>query len=172
MSETKQDSPVKRETKPRESPKDKRYRRGRGKKSRRQPALKTPKYTGDTEELKGHVFDLGYNQSDQCTTTTREISHHVGKTYKYGADVKRSIDSLTQLVLQVPTDPVYPDPANPSPVIKRLQERSVDAYVRRMEILEQNLRTLYSLIWGQCSMPLKARVESRNEFEIILTNMD
>ena len=77
MPEVKTESPAKKETSPRETPKERRYRRGRGKKTRRQQAPKTPKYTGDTEDLKGNVFDLGYNQSDQYTTTVRELSQYV-----------------------------------------------------------------------------------------------
>lgn len=146
MSEVKLESLVKKETKPRESLKEQRYHRGRDKKNRRQPASRTPKYTGNTEDLKGHVFDLGYNQSDQYTATIREISQYVGKNYKYGADVKISIDSLTELTLVMPTDPIYPDPGSPSSVIKILRERSVDAYVRRAEIPDQNLKTLHSLV--------------------------
>ena len=172
MIEVKEKGSPKRETKARVSPQEKRRRRGRGRNSRRQPAQRTPKYTGDTDDLKGHIYDIGYNQSDQYTTTTREIAHHVGRTYKHGADVKRSIDELTQLSLQVPTDPVHPDPSNPSAVVKRIWEREVDTYARRKDILEHNLRTLYSLIWGQCSLPLKAKLESRNEFQHILNSMD
>ena len=72
----------------REPPRDRKYRRGKGKQSRRKSVTKSPRYTGITDELKDHVFDIGYNQCDQYTTTVREISHHVGRTYKNGADVK------------------------------------------------------------------------------------
>ena len=92
------------------------------------------------------MFDLGYNQSDQYTTTIKEISQHVAKTYKNGTDVKQSIDNMTPLVIDMPLDPVYPDPDDPSPIIKRLWSRSVDTYARRVEILEQNMKTLYSLV--------------------------
>ena len=71
----------------------------------------------------------------------------MGKTYKNGADVKRSIDELIPITLTVvPSDPVYPDPTHPSPVVKRIWERNFDAYIRRRDILDQNLRTLYSFI--------------------------
>ena len=95
--------------KPKESPKDRRFRRGKGKKARRRHPVRGTKFIGNTEDLGEHVYDIGYNQSDQYTTTTREISHHVGHTYKNGADVKRSIDGLTQLLLAIPVDHVYPD---------------------------------------------------------------
>ena len=172
MPESTVESPVKRETKTRESPKERQYRRGKGKKSRRPPAPRTHKYTGDEEVLKGHVFDIGYNQSDQYTTTIREISQHVAKTYKNGSDVKKSIDTMEHLTLDMPTDPVYPDPIDPSPVIKHLWNRSVDAYARRVELLEQNMKTLFSLVWGQCSMPLKAKIESDVDFTEVEEDMD
>ena len=117
--------------------------------------MRGTKFIGNTEDLGDHIYDIGYNQSDQYTTTTREISHHVGRTYKNGADVERSIDGLTPLVLDIPVDPVYPDESNLSKVVIRIWEREVDGYVRRKDTLDQNLRTLYSLIWGQCSPSMK-----------------
>ena len=172
MPEVKVESPAKQETKIRESPKERRYRRGKGKKQRRQTAPRSPKYTGSEEELKGHVFDLGYNQSYQYTTTVKEISQHVAKTYKNGSDVKKSIDNMAHLIIDMPLDPVYLDPDDTSPVIKRLWSRSVDTYARRVETLEQNMKTLYSLVWGQCSMPLKDKIESDEVFNLVEADMD
>ena len=172
MAETEDTTPPPTTFKKKESPRDRRFRRGKGKKARRNPLARGPKFTGDTEDLKDHVYDVGYNQSDQYTTTTREISHHVGRSYKNGADVKRSIDGLRPMVIPIPPDPVHPDPLNPSAVLIRIWEREVDGYVRRKDTLDQNLRTLYSLIWGQCSPSMKAKLEARNTHKDIRDRMD
>ena len=73
--------------------------------------------------------------------------------------MSRSIESLAKLILRVPKDPIHPDPMNPRAVITMIWEKEVDAYVCRKETLDQSLRTLYSLVWGQCSPSMKAKLE-------------
>jgi hypothetical protein len=43
----------------------------------------------------------------------------------------------------------------------RIWEKQVDEHVKRETMLEENLKTAYSLIYGQCSDVLRAKLESR-----------
>ena len=38
--------------------------------------------------------------------------------------------------------------------------------------LEATLRSLFNVVWGQCSKPLKNKLESKNEFKSIKENKD
>ena len=66
---------------PSETSKERRNRRGKGKKARRTKWLTfcKPKFSGHTKELKDEGYDLTYNISDQYTTKTRAIAEYVGR---------------------------------------------------------------------------------------------
>ena len=50
------------------------------------------KFTGLEDALGDYTYTLGHIQAENFATTTKAISNYVGKTYKNGGDVKRSID--------------------------------------------------------------------------------
>ncbi len=51
-------------------------------------------------------------------------------------------------------------------------EKKVDEFVKRETYLEQNMKTLYSLVWGQCTDAMRQKVEATNEFEKLSSNGD
>jgi hypothetical protein len=56
---------------------------------------------------------------------------------------------------------------------KRVWENEVDAFVKRKGYLAENNNTLYSVVWGQCSEPLCAKLEAlSNYYEAISTEAD
>ena len=65
-----------------------------------------PKFEGKCEDLKGHIYDCSDSkQADIYTRTTKEVAEYVGKTYKYGNDVRLAIESLSPPAIQEPNDP-------------------------------------------------------------------
>jgi hypothetical protein len=72
----------------------------------------------------------------------------VGRSYKYhGADTKTALETLSE-----PTFPELTDPAaNATRTQERIWEKQVDEHVRRGTMLMENLKTAYSLMYGQCS---------------------
>jgi hypothetical protein len=95
--------------------------------------------------------------ADIFTKTTREICEYVGRTYKYGADTKTVLETLTTPVFPEPTDP----PTGATRTQERIWEKQVDEHVKRGSMLTENLKTAYSLIYRQCSDALHAKFESR-----------
>jgi hypothetical protein len=67
-------------------------------------------------------------------------------------------------------------PDDPSPTAtlteKRIWEKEVDGYVRKKSYLDENLKTLYSLIWGQCTNVMRARVEALDNYEVMSSEGD
>ena len=52
-------------------------------------------FKGKCTDLAGHIFDCSKpGQADPCITTKEEIEDYVGRTYKYGGDIKWSIKNL------------------------------------------------------------------------------
>jgi cytochrome c biogenesis protein ResB len=66
----------------------------------------TPKFEGKCTELKGHIYDCSDSrQSDKFTKTTKEIAEYVGRTYKYGGDIRVVVNNLEEISITEPTDP-------------------------------------------------------------------
>ena len=118
-------------------------------------APRAPKFEGKCPELKGHIYDASdARQSDQFIRTTREISEFVGRTYKYGGDIRLAVETLTAPTLVPPAD--YGDGATRTEI--RIWEKMVDEHVRRISGLEENIKTLYSLVWGNAATWLDRRL--------------
>jgi hypothetical protein len=44
-------------------------------------------------------------------------------------------------------------------------EKKIDEFVKRKLPLEENLRTLYTLVWGQCTKIVRARLEALDNYK-------
>ncbi len=51
----------------------------------------------------------------------------------------------------------------------RIWEKEVDEYVKKKKYLYENLKTLYSLVWGQCTDVICTRIEALDKYEIMLS---
>jgi hypothetical protein len=132
-------------------------------------AVPKTKFTGRCTDIDGHVYDLcGTQQADQYTRTTEEISIYVAKEYSYGGDIGMAVKTLALPEFKLPAD--LPEDATLGEV-KQWEDR-IKRIGNREEALERNIQKLYNLIWGQCSDPLHARLESLDEFEAISRTMD
>jgi hypothetical protein len=117
------------------------------------------KFEGRCEELTGHVYDCANARqaADQFTKTMHEICKYVGRMYKYGAEMKVALETLTDPVFTEPTDP----PATATHTQVRIWEKQVNEHVKRGTMLSENLKTAYSLIYRQCSDAMRAKLELR-----------
>ena len=124
-------------------------------------APRAPKFEGKCADLKGHIYDCSdVRQSDQYTKTTKEIAEYVGRTYKYGGDTRLAIETLKKPELVEPTDP----PEEASKTASKIWEKEIDAYVKKKDYIDENMMTLYSLIWGQCTDIMRQKVEAHESF--------
>ena len=129
----------------------------------------TPRFEGKCEDLKGHIYDCAdIRQGDQYSRTTKEISEYVGRTFKFGMDTKLSIEKLQLVVIPMPSDP----PLESTRTDIRIWEKRIDDYVKRETSLKENIKTTYSLIWGQCSDAMRQKVESVEGFKGISEDGD
>ena len=121
------------------SPRNRRFRRGNGKKQRRLTFHQ--RFSGATENLKGNIFDIAHNQTELYNATIKAIAEHVGITYKNGADVRSSVEQLKALTITIDDEP-----QNVTALQSRVWNKEADNAVRRIDILTQNLKTLSSLV--------------------------
>jgi hypothetical protein len=115
----------------------------------KKPVIQQVKFEGKCTDLKGHIYDCSDSrQADICTRTTKEIVEYFRTSYKYGSDMRLAVYNLKASVLEKPGDPE-------DETLKAdmwIWEKDIDeSYIREKKCLKENLKTLYSLVWGQCS---------------------
>ena len=121
-----------------------------------------PKFEGRCSDLTGFIFDCSDNtQADRFTKVTREISEYVLKEYSYGSDLHISILDLEETTIPEPDDP---DPGA-SETQKAIWRERVKKYVARTEFLEENIKSLYSLVLGQCTDIMRQKIEADPDFD-------
>jgi hypothetical protein len=134
-----------------------------------QPSTRLNRFEGRCNDLKGHVYDsIDARQADQYTKTTREIAEFIGRTYKFGMDTCLLIKNMQLLGISQPND--SPEDATRTDI--RIWEKNVNDYVKRKMILSENIKTAYSLIWGQCSDVMRQKVEAYPGYLSVSQNGD
>lgn len=129
---------------------------------------KGPRFEGGVDALKGHIYGCSSPRADHYIKTTREIAKYVGLTYENGDDVKRAIESLTDTTFTKPADPI----AGATMTQTRLSEIYVNKYIERKEIYSKNMKSAYSLVWGQCTNAFQAKLELWDDHSHIALNRD
>ena len=120
------------------------------------------KFEGKCDDLKGNIYDCSDSrQSDLFAKTTKEISGYVGRTYKYGGDIRLVVENLEIVDIEMPEDP----PTGATRTENRIWEKEVDEHVKRITYLKENIKTLCSLVWGQCTDIMQQRVEATDRFD-------
>ena len=153
-----------------------RNRRGGGTSSRpTDGTTRLVRFEGKCEGLKGHVYDvLDHKQADAFAKTTKELAGYVGRTLKEGDDVRLAVKYLELPIIEEPDDPDT-DVNNPKPG-DRFKEmkwgNAMKIHQARVALLSTNMRTLYSLVIGQCSESMINKLESSEDFKEISDNSD
>ena len=115
------------------------------------------------------IYDCGvHNQADIFVKTTKEIAIYAGSKLPCGTDTKLSIVTMSVITLEKPTDPIE----DCSKTDEKIWEQQVTSYVKRLNLLEQNLKTVCTIVCGQCTDVLWARLKTFPEFEVTRTSGD
>jgi len=124
------------------------------------------KFEGKCDDIKGHIYDCSdARQSDLFVKTTKEVAEYVGRTYKYGGDIWLAVENLELSIINKPSDP----PAGATRTQECIWEKQVDEYVKRSNYLNENIKTLYSLVWAQCTDVMQQKVEALPDFYSLTT---
>ena len=138
---------------------------------RRRPRGGRPKgkpksdFKGTISDMDGHVFQT-FNESEnrsQFNKTCEQLGRYINKT----------LDSPGDL-LPLYTKHELPNISEPSPLSdedkkdkmkKLLWIEFVKTYHKRKTSLQDNIQHVYSVIWGQCSPALQAKIKQHENYE-------
>ena len=121
---------------------------GRGSRRTTTATNSRQRFKGVTEELKGEIFDLvGSRSADLFIKTKKAVTNYVGRTYQHSGNIRRAIETLTLPTIPMPIAPV----ADPMPVLLAvIFSEQVKEYVKQTSRLQENIKRLWALVWGQC----------------------
>jgi hypothetical protein len=132
-------------------------------------APKVSKFEGRHDALKGHVYDLGKGQSDTFIKTSREITDYMGRTYEKSGDICESISNeFTMIDI---ADIEEPDDVGNLIALEQWKFNFKERELRVRRLHDQN-KTLYAIVWSQCSDAMRDKVQSQPDFANISTERD
>ena len=138
-------------------------RAGRGGRRGTTTTISRQRFEGATDDLKGDIFDLvGSRSADLFIKTKKAIANYVGRTYQHSGDIRRAIETLTIPTIPMPTAPV----ADPMPVLlAAIFSEQVKEYVKQTSRLQENIKRLWALVWGQCSDTIRTRLQALDGYD-------
>ena len=98
----------------------------------------------------------------------REIAGYAGRESKLGDDVRRAIETLT-----VPT---FAAPSKPAAGADKYDEMEYGLALKQVlyqrHMLDANLKNLWSIVWGQCTEVMQAKLKADDAFDGLKANSD
>jgi hypothetical protein len=129
------------------------------------PTPRQAKFEGACAELKGSTFDCtGYDQADVYVKTKEQLEIYVGANYSHGGTMANAIDKLRAPTVSEPSPPDNYGTDKVDAAEKFKWEMQMKEIYRTQEDIKRLVQKLYSLVLGQCTDALVARVEAHNKY--------
>jgi hypothetical protein len=127
-----------------------------------QRLAQSPRFQGSEPTLAGYIYDFtNAGNSDQFVRTTKEVALYVGRKYtKFTGDL---VQAVKDLQLTDPEPPAEPGDAANAVQLKRW-ELAEKTHQSKVESYADFRAGLYSVVLGQCTETMKAKLEARAEF--------
>jgi hypothetical protein len=122
------------------------------------------KFIGEIKELNGNVYELHNETSkaNQFQKTTKAIAAYANRTMKSGNDMMNLLDNMADIDFTA----LKPKALGPDgdDVDKMILQQEVNDYVKRRKLYYENRDKLYTIVWGQCSESLQAKLKGTKAF--------
>jgi hypothetical protein len=139
------------------------------------------KFLGRSDDLKGFIYDITNTKGRVAyTRTTEELARYVGEKYTTTGSFIRT--AILTLNVPVPTRPTAPpatvapltpgDPPTTDPVDQEIFREEIRIFVKTKAAIESTMKSLYDLIWGQCSKSLRSRLRGYEDYTNYSSNAD
>ena len=139
----------------------------RTKKGKKRPAPTRPArvtFSALTEDLKGHIYDVGTgSQADQFTATTKELASYFGRKCSDNQDIWITIERQKYVLISIPTSRTDIDGG----VAKLLLVKEIVAYANHSHQYRQNNAKIYSVALGQCMEAMNNHLEGEETYKDI-----
>lgn len=115
--------------------------------------------------MNGHVFQCFNESSDpnQFEKSVEVLGEYASKKFKHAGDLATFFKDLEIPELTMPEE--FDEKKNTSKLALALWNKEVDSYSGRLTRLNDNLKALYAVAWGQCSDGMKAKLKTSDDYE-------
>jgi len=143
------------------------YRQGRGWGGNRQGhgarGRTNPSFKGHTTELGGHMFQVFHenNNRNQFVQTIEVLGKYFTKNMKYVGEIMPLARDLKNSEVLEPAS-IASTETDCNIVFK--WEKKMTDYITCKNVMQSDLKAAYTIMWGQCSEALRAKVKSSNEY--------
>jgi hypothetical protein len=132
-------------------------------------------FVGRSKDLKGFTDDVVNTKGGVAyTRTTEEIARHVGEKYTTTGSYIRT--AILTLNVPAPTRPTAPLATGTlpqvDPVDQEMFREKIRMYVKTEVGIEAAMKSVYDLIWGQCSESIRSRLRGYDDYSIFSANAD
>ena len=127
------------------------------------PKRSKVKFDVETPELNRHVFQTFGESQDkkQFTKMMEALRRYVNKHCKHAGDMSK-LFNFENPTIDPPEDISADEAKMPMKLLKWTE--NTKNYLQREQPLEDNLKTIHSVIWGQCSLSLQAKIKPEKEY--------
>jgi hypothetical protein len=133
------------------------------------------KFEGRSDDLKGFTYDVASSKGGVAyMRTTEEIARYVGEKYTtIGSFIRKAILTLN---VPAPARPVAPVATGTPPVVDSVDQEifkeKIRMYVKIEASIETTMKSLYDLLWGQCSETIRSRLRGHDDYTAYSVNAD
>jgi hypothetical protein len=114
--------------------------------------------------MNGHIFECfqeGTQKQSQFTKSLEALGEYIAKNVKNPGDMMSITDELK--VPSVPIPKNLTKEETEDPLVFTLWKESVTEYSKRKGVIQQNLKAVFTVIWGQCSESMKDKIKSLDD---------
>ena len=116
---------------------------------------------------------MGGSNTDDYSTSTKEVDEYIGRKFDYGADIQRSLENEMKTGVPVPSREIGTEAdGSLSGNQKFIWEKSMTEYVKRETKLDKNFQKAYALIFGQCTDHMHSKLEASEDYQTTRGNYD
>ena len=89
---------------------------------------------------------------------------YIDKNYKYGIDIQKLVEDLSETEFTLPDFPSDVTRTNPNTGAVKVWEKRCDQVLKRETEYADNKKSLFQLVWGQCSQGLKDEMKALSSY--------
>ena len=130
-------------------------------------------FAGETTDMNGHLFQSIDESKDaiQYVKTVEALERYAFKTYSVDLSslFRRENPSKPEVeVLRKPTE----NEVNKNPSLQDIYQLKLKEYIKEERALKVALKSIWAVIWGQCSYSIRTILEKKQDIKDLKTRGD
>ncbi len=99
----------------------------------------------------------------QFSKTVKALEEHINKTFDFPQDIAPLCTNFRLPTLLSPPN-LTAEEYMTDMSKKMIWETKMKTYMKRLDMMESNIRGIYAIVWGQCSSMMQWKLESLDEY--------